>query len=161
MNNEDPARLTDASMARMREKLSVDHSEMLKDAPPDAVPLVRLPCKVVVALIDEVQESRKVFAAKPPTHVHHIAGAPLRIGPLLRQLCAWCGCCLMSYDLTETFTSDGKEPMPWPEGGIVLFGSSPGMSGGTVIERGEGADIPDPSCAFPTAPKKPALSLVR
>ncbi len=42
----------------------------------------------------------------------HIAGAPVRVGPLCRQLCAWCGAKLDDKDLRYTHTFGPQVKLP-------------------------------------------------
>jgi hypothetical protein len=40
----------------------------------------------------------------------HIAGLALRVGPLVRQRCAWCGIVLLDFDLNSEASPDPLPP---------------------------------------------------
>lgn len=55
----------------------------------------------------------------------HLVGIDMRIGPLRRQRCAWCGQLLVDEDLSKMswmLNADGTDPGPpgmWPAGEVI------------------------------------------
>lgn len=78
--------------------------------------------------------------------VVHIAGVHVRVGPFLRQRCAWCGAALLDYNLERLAVPVGQDPTPavWPHGDLVLVDG--GMS--AVVEHKDGDPLPDGACAL-------------
>lgn len=76
--------------------------------------------------------------------VIHIAAVHVRIGPYVRQRCAWCGAVLLDYDLERIAVPVGQDPMPgvWLPGELVLVDG--GMS--ASVEHKDGDVLPDGSC---------------
>jgi hypothetical protein len=81
-----------------------------------------------------------------PLEVVHIAGAPVAIGPLVRQLCGWCGYRLVDVDQRRMAVPAGQEgaPATWEYGDLV--GVRGPMS--RVIEHVDGAPLPLSACSF-------------
>jgi hypothetical protein len=77
--------------------------------------------------------------------VVHIAGVDAHINHRLRQRCAWCGACLIDYDLTNIAVPVGQEdttPGSWPVGSLVLVDG--GMS--VVMPHVDGDPLPMEAC---------------
>jgi hypothetical protein len=90
--------------------------------------------------------------------VIHIAGLDVRIGPLQRQLCAWCGLRLVDNDLRNTMSSDGSAPATWKVGGLVeVFDGNP--TGYVALPHPEDGKLPDNACC-PPENRRPKLSVV-
>lgn len=88
----------------------------------------------------------------------HIAGLEVRIGPLQRQLCAWCGLRLVDNDLRNIASTDGSAPRVWEVGGLVEV--TPGNpTWYAALPHPEGGKLPDNACCPPEA-RRPTLSLV-
>jgi hypothetical protein len=81
-----------------------------------------------------------------PLEVVHIAGAPVAIGPLVRQLCGWCGYRLVDVDQRRMAVPVGQEgpPATWEYGTLV------GVRGpvSRVVEHADGAPLPLSACSF-------------
>lgn len=75
----------------------------------------------------------------------HIAGVHVKVGPYLRQRCAWCGAVLLDYDLSKIAVPEGQDPSPatWPIGELVKVDG--GLS--VLLEHEDGDPLPDGACA--------------
>jgi len=78
----------------------------------------------------------------------HIAGLDVRVGPHLRQRCAWCGAIIEDVDLStiQVQVVPGEETPSYPTWQV---GALIGRSGGAtyVIAHNDGDQLPPNSCA--------------
>lgn len=84
----------------------------------------------------------------------HIAGYPVKVGSLGRQLCAWCGVVLFDVDHARIAIAPGCEggPTPWQMGELIAVDGAVS----SLIPHEDGAQLPLNCCACP----KPTLALV-
>lgn len=77
--------------------------------------------------------------------VTHFAGPDVQVGPLLRQLCAWCGHRLIDYDLRRVGFQVGDDPRPatYPPAALVTVDG--GMK--TVSQHDDPDTLPPGACA--------------
>lgn len=80
--------------------------------------------------------------------VIHIAGYAARIGPHLRQRCAWCGAVLIDVDLrgvaieNKPDGSPGDPPGGWETSALVAVDGP----GSWIVRHKDGDPIPDGWC---------------
>ena len=89
-----------------------------------------------------------------PFEVIHIAAQPVRIGPLCRQRCAWCGFVLADHDLERVAVAGEWEepsderpwgPLPaWPTGALIAHD---GAASWVVEEEDPSGPLPAGACA--------------
>jgi hypothetical protein len=90
-----------------------------------------------------------------PFEIVHIAAQPVRIGPLCRQRCAWCGAVLADHDLTLIGVPEGewREPSDehpwgplsaWPVGRLIAHD---GAARWVVEEENPEGPLPPGACA--------------
>jgi hypothetical protein len=92
--------------------------------------------------------------------VIHIAGIELRIGPLQRQLCAWCGERLVDNDLRNIAVPEGQDPHmhAWELNGLVeVMPGNPALY--AALPHPDDGKYPDNGCC-PLEARKPKLTLV-
>lgn len=77
--------------------------------------------------------------------VTHFVGPDVQVGPLLRQLCAWCGHRLIDYDLRRVAVREGDDPRPatWTPGVLVTVDG--GMT--TLAQHDDPDRLPPGACA--------------
>lgn len=78
----------------------------------------------------------------------HIAAIPITVGPLMRQLCGWCGHELIDYDLrlVGVEVRPGEEPQrpaTFPVNELIRFDGPARYP----IPHEDGADLPVDCCA--------------
>ena len=90
----------------------------------------------------------------------HIAATEVRIGPLQRQLCAWCGFRLVNNDLRNIACAPGdtRGPLVWEVGGLVEVTEGNPTQYIALPHPADGK-LPDNACCPPEA-RRPKLSLV-
>jgi hypothetical protein len=78
--------------------------------------------------------------------VTHFVGPDVQVGPLLRQLCAWCGHRLIDYDLRRVAVREGDDPRPatWTPGVLVTVDG--GMT--TLVQHDDPNRLPPNACAL-------------
>ena len=75
----------------------------------------------------------------------HLAGLDVRVGPYLRQRCAWCGAVLTDHDLRKVAIqtdAPDKTVATWPVGEVIRVDGN--MS--SVIAHNPGDQLPEDSC---------------
>lgn len=96
----------------------------------------------------------------------HIAGFPVLVGPLGRQLCAWCGATLFDVDYEREMSPlnpDGSRPsgsQPWEAGALIAVDGEPSSPHGRlsyVVPHEDGKQLPVECCAG----RRPKLTAVR
>lgn len=77
--------------------------------------------------------------------VVHIAAIPIKVGPLMRQLCGWCGHELIDHDLRRVAVPVGQDPTPatYPVNELIRFDGPASYP----IEHEDGAALPSDACA--------------
>jgi hypothetical protein len=90
----------------------------------------------------------------------HVAAIELRIGPLQRQVCAWCGLRLIDVDVRNIAVPDGQSPWlhAWEVGGLVEV-TDGNPTGYVALPHPEDGKLPDNACCPPEA-RRPKLALV-
>lgn len=129
---------------------------LTKHAAVKGVPYVaKIQGDALISLILEVQEARSRSRRPTNGEIVHIVGPGHIVGPVHRQICAWCGFVLINEDARLVASSDGRGPMFWPENKLITV-TAFGMS---VIDQGPDSEVPPNCCAAPVPSPPPARSL--
>jgi len=86
----------------------------------------------------------------------HIAGLDVQVGPLVRQLCAWCGETIENRDLSkEKVAVQPGHPIPetrsgWPIGALIEITTSPTGGGRivSIVDHDPAVKLPIDCCAM-------------
>lgn len=132
--------MTDLSLAKMRARIEAAEGKGF---------LASVPGAAMLAMIDELQAGRgKAEFLRDAENMIHIAGHPVRVGPVMKQRCAWCGYMIAEYDLrliavpNKDDGSPGDPPGSYPEGDLIRVSSTPGMRSQIVVEHKDGDPLP-------------------
>jgi hypothetical protein len=53
--------------------------------------------------------------------VIHYAGTPIKLGPIGRQRCCWCGVLIDEWDFENTMSTGDATITPWEVGALIEF----------------------------------------
>lgn len=79
----------------------------------------------------------------------HIAGVAVHVGPMIRQVCSWCGYQLINYNTERMAVPIGQEgpPATWSAGELVAVCGPMAY----VVDHQDGAPLPAESCTYDPA----------